>query len=377
MGKNIVFCADGTWNSPVMDENQDGQNESTNVFKLFLGLDGDFDKNSLLHQREQEKTLLVNNKKIQVAKYIHGVGDSNNILVKVIGGATGAGTITRIIRGYTYISRMYEEGDHIFIIGFSRGAYTARALAGMICAQGLLKYNPAESREVTYKKASKVWYQHQNSRPNTSFLAKLASTISNLPAFISQGNVPAVELIKDVKIKCVAVWDTVGAMGIPDIFGDGEKYDSFRFADTELSDKVEYGFHAVALDEKRNPFIPTLWESRNNVYQRLFIGAHSDVGGGYPQTGLSDISLKWMIEELKKIGLKINSSNNITLKPDPLEVAHEPWAGSWYQGKRSDRVFPNKLLHKDKSITQRIGKQVKSSPSSNLSQYQPKNLPVP
>ena len=83
----------------------------------------------------------------QAAKYLHGVGDSDNFLVKALGGALGAGLITRIVRGYTYISRTYAAGDRIFIVGFSRGAYTARALAGLIAAKGLLdatKLDPTE-----------------------------------------------------------------------------------------------------------------------------------------------------------------------------------------------------------------------------------------
>ena len=119
MQKNIVFCADGTWNSSTQDENQDGVPDQSNVCKLFLALSGSLDQSILMDQGEQEKTCRdANGKAVQVAKYIYGVWDSKNPLVRVIGGVTGSGTITRIVRGYTYISRMYEAGDNIF--GYSR-----------------------------------------------------------------------------------------------------------------------------------------------------------------------------------------------------------------------------------------------------------------
>ena len=131
MSKLIIYCADGTWNGPGQDENDDREPDPTNVYKLFVGLAGQ-PATETRDADEQEKELRQNGRSVQVAKYVHGVGDSRNPIKKLMGGAFGAGTISRIVRGYTFISRNYESGDHIVVAGFSRGAYTARALAGLI-----------------------------------------------------------------------------------------------------------------------------------------------------------------------------------------------------------------------------------------------------
>ncbi len=368
MSKNIVYCADGTWNSSTQDANQDGVPDQTNVCKLFLALSGTLDRSTLIDQGELEKTCIdANGKVVQVAKYIHGVGDSKNPLMRVIGGATGSGTITRIVRGYTYISRMYEAGDTIFIIGFSRGAYTARALAGMIVDQGLLKkisYTSKESREKAYMKAAQVWYRHNSSRKEQGYLEKLAAAVAYLPAFVSHNDIADSDLVNVDQIKAVGVWDTVGAMGVPEVFGDGEKRDAFKFADTKLSSKVQRGIHGVALDERRAPFIPTLWEPAKNVIQLLFPGAHSDVGGGYPEHQLSDISLCWMIDQLKMSGLNVES---FSADPKPAGIAHEPWSNKMYSGKQKSRNFDKKYVQEHESIQQRV---------DTLAGYDPKNRPL-
>ncbi len=139
MSKNIIFCADGTWNGPGEPDSDDKTADWTNVFKLFLNLAGVDTPRTALLEKEQERALLAADDALQqIAKYLHGVGDSDNFLVKILGGTLGAGLITRIVRGYTFTSRNYVPGDKIFLIGFSRGAYTARSLAGLIANRGLL-----------------------------------------------------------------------------------------------------------------------------------------------------------------------------------------------------------------------------------------------
>jgi uncharacterized protein (DUF2235 family) len=139
MSKTIVFCADGTWNGPQEPDSDDKTAHPTNVFKLFLNLAGKDTAGTYLLENEQERLLsAADGSPQQVSKYLHGVGDSDNPLVQALGGSIGAGLVTRIVRGYTFISRNYAVNDRIYIIGFSRGAYTARALAGLIATKGLL-----------------------------------------------------------------------------------------------------------------------------------------------------------------------------------------------------------------------------------------------
>ncbi|MES2606654.1 MAG: DUF2235 domain-containing protein, partial [Pseudomonadota bacterium] len=186
MPKWIVFCADGTWNGPGQDDNGDKLPDPTNVFKLFWGLAGELTAGSVIAADEQEKALVVNGKLLQLAKYIHGVGDSRNPIRRLVGGAFGAGIIARIVRGYTFISRNYEPGDRIVIVGFSRGAYTARALAGMVAGQGLLGKHLTADKERAYRAGAQAWYRYRNQRSKgPGFLERLAEVMADLPAYMS------------------------------------------------------------------------------------------------------------------------------------------------------------------------------------------------
>ena len=198
MNKKIIFCADGTWNGP--GENPDSLSGTTNVFKLFCNLAGMPTPDSTRLKNEQEVILLDDNGNIvQTAKYLHGVGDSDNFLVKILGGTLGAGIISRIVRGYTFISRNYVQGDEIYITGFSRGAYTARALADLISAKGLLDAtkidltgNPANQLSVdyaswnAYRLGAAVWYAYLKSaiKDDDSLLGSLEEIVIDLPAFL-------------------------------------------------------------------------------------------------------------------------------------------------------------------------------------------------
>jgi len=330
MPKNIVFCADGNWNNPNEDENADHSADPTNVYKLFMSLDGVPSPDNMGNTDEQEKALTADGITRQVSKYLHGVGDSSNPIIELMGGAFGAGVISRIVRGYTFISRNYEPGAKIFIVGFSRGAYTARALAGLIATQGLLAQQITEDKEGAYRSGAEAWYRYRKATLTNPFsLSHLAEIAADLPAFISKSSLKDTDLVPIDRISGVAVWDTVGAMGFPDYVGKGRRLDAFKFTNTKLSNKVTQGFHAVALDERRNDFSPTLWNPAPNVTQVLFPGAHADVGGGYPMTNnesdLSDGALQWMIEQLTGVGVLFSDVPAYPVKPDPAGTTHKPW----------------------------------------------------
>ncbi|CAM3927925.1 DUF2235 domain-containing protein [Rahnella victoriana] len=308
MSKNIIFCADGTWNGPMQDDNNDGLTDITNVYKLFLDIRGELDTVSLKLKDEQEKTTRDATGVItQVAKYIHGVGDSENFLNKLLGGALGLGIVERIVRGYTFISRNYVPGDKIFLVGFSRGAYTVRALAGLITTSGLLdasKYDLSD-RDEGYRLGCTVWKTYrEGSGKDQSWLQK---KLRDLPAFFSN-EVEAQKMITGVEIEAIGVWETVGALGIPQYDHD-RRLDLFRFTDTALSKGVKYGRQAIAIDEERIDFTPVFWDLREGVFQALFSGVHADVGGGYAAlnqgNGLSDCAYIWMRNELIHLGLNV------------------------------------------------------------------------
>lgn len=384
MAKMIVFCADGTWNNPYEDETSEHPADPTNVYKLFLCLAGSFASDSLLNADEQEKALAENGRTQQLAKYLHGVGDSRNLLNKLLGGAFGAGVISRIVRGYTFLSRHYEPGDDLVIVGFSRGAYTARALAGFIASQGLLTSRLTDDKERAYRCGAQAWYRYrQTAIVKPSGLAHLAEIASDLPAFVSSSSLEERDLIAVDRLASVAVWDTVGAMGFPDYAGKGNRIDAFKFADTQLSGKVGHGFHAVSLDERRNDFKPTLWDPSDRVVQQLFPGAHADVGGGYPaahgECGLSDGALQWMIENLARVGVKFSASPPCPINPDPQGTAHKPWAHApWNLPGISlgARNFPAGMKQ-DPSIAARIAAvSVVAEPGEPPGLYRPTNLPL-
>ena len=342
MPKRIVFCADGTWNGPEQQtgvtpiDSNDDQGELngakvTNVVKLFANLAGRVTPETMAMRDEQEKVVVdPAGGTVQIAKYIHGVGDSNSFLKKAMGGMFGMGVIARIVRGYTFISRNYDPGDEIHIAGFSRGAYTARALAGLIASVGLLNrahYDPTDKNEA-YRLGIAAWCRSRNTTLNgAGKLTDLANHLLNFVSGFFAHKLKPNQLIPNVPIKSVAVWDTVGSMGIPAYAGD-KRYDVFRFVDTKLSDKVQNGFHAMAIDELRMDFPVTAWDSRAGIKQVWFIGAHADVGGGYSaqESRLSDIALDWMMKQLAEVGVRL--ATPLTYKPEPLiaPAIHQPWS---------------------------------------------------
>jgi uncharacterized protein (DUF2235 family) len=283
MSKRIIFCADGTWDSAQND---------TNVYKLFKAIPVASD---------------------QVAFYDDGVGSDGTPLEKLAGGAMGEGIFQKIRDGYTKIAHVYDEGDDIFIFGFSRGAYTARSLAGMIAICGL----PLGAFDDDLVNAAFQAYRDKTQRP--SFEAKYP-------------------LLFDAKLKMVGVWDTVGSLGIPAIFGEVD-LTQYGFLDTNLHPDVLNAYQALAIDERRRQFPPTLWTPLSppvpgqTVEQVWFAGVHCDVGGGYPETGLSDITFSWMIGKAQGLGLRIDPAAWAQYRLLPAENAlgllHESWDLLW------------------------------------------------
>lgn len=397
MTKNVVFCADGTWNGPGKDLDDDPVPvQPSNVLKMYLWLSGmdTVANDPTQFDGEAERTEVdAAGNQLQIAKYLEGVGYDNNWLVKLLGGVFGAGLITRIVRGYTFISRNYVRGDNIFIVGFSRGAYTARALAGMIIDQGLLdacKLN-LNDKQNAYRAGCAMWTKHQKNRASqgkVGLLDRIEETIYDLPGFFSDPPHPTV-LVSGIPIQTVAVWDTVGAMGIPQYDDEDRRLDAFRFADLDLSARVRNGFHAISLDEQRMDFTPTLWNPRVNIVQMLFPGAHADVGGGYPigdASGLSDGALVWMQKQLANLpdgdAVRFDVPPR-QVNPNACGVAHQPWIHAPYSEIPSShagpRSFPRGIgLSTDASVNARTRcGNVVPDPSKPVEPYAPDNIPQP
>jgi uncharacterized protein (DUF2235 family) len=313
MGKNIVFFADGTWST--LD-----QKAPTNVAKMF---------------NATTQVDPASGNAGQVKMYDAGVGTDGNPVDWLAGGVSGAGLQDKIKDGYTFIATNYQPGDQIYIFGFSRGAYTARSLADMIAVCGLPDHYKVSNQSVSDAFAA---YRTRVNRGGQ--LADLAAKYGNN----TDGNGNA----SNIEIAMVGVWDTVGALGIPDsLFATLDKA-LFGFLDTSLHADVKVARHALSIDECRPEFAPTLWQPNgtSSLKQIWFPGGHSDVGGGVPNTELSDIALKWMMLEAKAYGVQFDDAlydyhTSVQFTPSRARVYLAPWPTVQVRTVPADVVLAN------------------------------------
>jgi uncharacterized protein (DUF2235 family) len=278
-----------------------------------------------------------------MGKYLPGVGTQGDPVLRVLGSAFGDGIAEPIIRGYTFLSRNYSAGDEIVIVGFSRGATAARALAGFVASQGLLDKTRYDSANKTgaYLRAVAAWYAYRAPHADLADRTRLALIGGTLGQNIPE--LGPTDLTAPPTIKAVGVFDTVSSLGLPKLDWTGKPAFDFSICDTALNSAIANGFHALAADETRDLFSPTFWASRDGVIQQVFPGCHSDVGGGYPNRGLSDGALKWMLDQLGAVGMLHDVSQ---LKPplasNPLDLADDDGARFPFNlTPRSARAFPD------------------------------------
>jgi uncharacterized protein (DUF2235 family) len=381
MAKNIVLCLDGTWNGPG-SKDKSGNFTPTNVQKLFEALSGSAPLAPTDQEKEFAQSAAGDTPTAQVGKYIYGVGVSSNLLAKAVEGAVGLGLVARVVRGYTYLSRVYVPGDSIFILGFSRGAYTARALAGLVTRQGLLDWNAMNLQagsEQSYSAGLAAWQQYKKAvyQDDGDVLHSLAGVVSSFQDLFQLGLHPAPQLryTSAVGIAAVGVWDTVGALGVPDLSeqdGTPVRLDAFQFCDSVLNANVAHGFHAVAIDERRVDFTPTLWVPRDGVVQVLFPGAHDDIGGGNSasESGLSNVTLAWMVRQAASVGVEFTRMP--AGDPDPLGLAHQPWAGTPYLV--GPRHFPPEMRLSQRALQRIAAASVPLDKGPAGQGYRPQNI---
>lgn len=322
MPKNIVVCCDGTGN-----EFRESR-RNTNVVKLF--------------------EVIIKDPTRQIAYYDPGVGT-----MSLPGFVTWAGKWTSIARGlafgygitrniedaYSYLMARHEAGDRLYIFGFSRGAFTARALAGMLHVCGLLE--KGSDNLIPY--ASKVYMR---ARKEKQVAADFKKTFS-----------------RECKPHFIGVWDTVESVGIVPGFRR-------KFADTRLNGDVLFGRHALALDERRSQFRPNLWTvpaaEGQSIVQVWFPGVHADVGGSYPEAGLSNIALQWMLHTAGEQGLLVNHAAAAQYAGDLKDTLHNPLLPAWWLlGWWRRRVPSGALVH------QAVPDRKRDVPG-----YDPPNLPA-
>ena len=287
--KRIVICCDGTWNTP--DQADSGVAEPTNVTKL------------------AEAVLPTAAGVPQVVFYHPGVGTSGSWMSRLFDGYTGSGVSRDILDAYRFVVENHEPGDQFFLLGFSRGAFTVRSLAGFIRTCGIL-------RKTALDALPKAFLLYRSRAPATHPREREATLFRRTYA---------VEEVSPIEF--IGVWDTVGALGNPLLFGNLSPGN--RFHDTDLSTKVRHAFQALAIDEKRRFFQATLWRQQadavgQELEQMWFCGSHCNIGGGYADPRLSDIALEWLVERARACGLGVGE---IAVKPDPLAPVRESRTG--------------------------------------------------
>ncbi len=290
MAKNIAFFSDGTGNTKD------------------FGPDSNVE---LLFGRALDET---GSGARQLARYDPGVGIEFGDL---IGKAFGQGISQNIKDGYDFLSEFYEPGDRIFLFGFSRGAYTARSIGGMLGRIGL----PARrQKDGADRRADVAARKALIDRAYAIYkLSDDAERQRQSEAFRREHGWPEHLSAEARAPHLIGVWDTVRSLGIPLGFRDYElSLFPHRFHDHELNPHVAHAYHALSIDEERLQFLPTIWneptaaerlaqESGRPNPQRFeqiwFPGVHSDVGGGYANRDLADVTLRWMIERAAAAGL--------------------------------------------------------------------------
>lgn len=306
--RNLVVCCDGTMNEP----------ESQTNVKLFKDAVSKFSK--------------ANDKRpAQIVHYEKGVG--TRAFEALRGGIYGYGLGKRVLdsygflRGECQLSKKLRQESRLYLLGFSRGAYTARRLSGLLNHSGIPK--KAVDEELGWE-----LYKTKNTRD--------AAALKREGRFF------------DVEVQMVGVWDTV------------KSTTDAPYNDNKLASNVKAGFHAMAIDERRKFFPVMRWDAdKKRILQMWFAGVHSDVGGGYEQKRLSNVALRWMIHRAMGQGLLFNGTKVKAAKQSAYGKMHDSLTTLWQPlGEKTRRILKNDLVHD--SVRKRIAK----------GNYHPANMPA-
>jgi uncharacterized protein (DUF2235 family) len=325
--RNLIVCCDGTSNE--INENL------TNVLKLYR----------ILEKDEQQRVFY--DPGVGTISQLATWGRAKQKFLEVLGLATGYGLDDNILDAYRWLCATYEDGDRIFLFGFSRGAYTVRALAGLINMIGLLtadQYSITDYALTAYKRAAE-----QDDLPIAWQFQRISAA-------------------RDVTIHFIGVWDTVASVLVPR--PDRLYLPSMQFLPyTKQNSRVAIFRHALAIDERRRMFRNYNWNDGQEFHptrfgktklaqdtkQAWFAGVHADVGGGYPEveSGLSKFPLDWMLSEAKAAGARLSASmrrhlvdgkklpngKQVYVPPDPTAPLHKSLSAVW----RLAEIVPKKL----------------------------------
>jgi uncharacterized protein (DUF2235 family) len=341
MAKNIVICCDGT-------DNQLTINENTNVIHLYSCLK--LDDNQIGYYSPGVGTIAPNNYKNVFLKNYYILRDL--LSAKSLHG--------NVLDAYAFLMNSYEEGDKIYLYGFSRGAYTVRMLSGIIEMFGLLH------------------------KGNTNHLRYILEVYSKGDKIFETANAFKKRFSRDTSIEFIGVWDTVVSMG-----GLINFHKSYPYSRQLNIARVVR--HAVAIDERRKHFdYSAINKSHLDLKEVFFAGVHSDIGGGYPEEGLSKICFEWMLMESKKNGLIVDDNNVKGVfqnqPPDVRGVVHNSLdlkfkifdfiprprfnkEGKYIKWVLDFRIWPLRKIEEGSLIHSSVFDKIKAG------EYHPKNIP--
>lgn len=317
MPKNIVVFSDGTGQ-------EGGKRHNTNVYKMF----------NMIEDRTSK----------QVAFYGRGLGTGWR---KVTGNVAGMGFSRNIQDCYRFIFENYEADDSIYLFGFSRGAATVRSLTSLIHHFGILP----KSRPELIRQAYRIYRSSRGDALN-----------ERAQEFVRRHHTMW------ARVKLLGCYDTVAALGLPFKLAsavlDGIPGFRHKFHDFRLSESVENAYQALAIDDERRAFHPVLWDTQIREYQTVrqvwFCGMHTDVGGGYPVSQLSDVALDWMMTSAAQHGLRIYPEHGIAIEGDANGEMHDSRAKgvmrlsrrqvrSWPAGRADKPVLHSSVLQRTNS----------------------------
>jgi uncharacterized protein (DUF2235 family) len=317
--KRLILCGDGTWNiRDQLDEN--GKRRPTNVTKVARAI------------RPQDSQGVE-----QIVFYHDGVG-TRGPMDKATGGAFGHGIEETIRNLYRFIVYNYVAGDELFFFGFSRGAFTVRTLAGFMKKIGLI-----EKDDDYYVPDMYACYEANKGR-GTPEWERAFHRVKG------QGPCPP--------IKFIGVWDTVGALGAPGVIGkvasslNGNKYD---YHDVQLNDSIQNACHALAIDERRRPFMPNVWQRPpgwlGNLEQAWFPGVHSNIGGGNTPDGLANEALHWIVAKARALGLEFDDAYLAFFEPHWDSNLHDSMSAKYrlfgaYERPIGDHAVDGEFVHR-------------------------------
>jgi uncharacterized protein (DUF2235 family) len=336
--KRIVICADGTWNTRDQINDERGKRRPTNVTKVARGV-APRDPNGI----------------DQIVCYHDGLG-TGGPLDKVTGGAFGTGIEDNIRVLYRFLVYNWQPGDEIFLFGFSRGAFTVRTLAGFMSFAGLV-----QKRDDYYVPEIYACYEQSRGQGTPEWAKAFRDIRTPRPC-------PA--------IKFIGVWDTVGSLGAPGLLGWLLNSDKYKYHQVGISKEMLHAYHAMAIDERRKPFKPTLWERpagwTGTLEQAWFCGVHTNVGGSCKWDGLANEALHWIVEKAETHGLAFDSQylqpflpcfnselvNSMTIKYRPLGEHVRPLG---------EYAAHGEMLHQ--SVLDRYGHAESAYQPANLKKY--------